>query len=140
VDLNFNLDKSDGEAETRRRVAGVKAHVKGATVGVKAHGTAAASSDALAAKGSPQLVPSVFRGLTASVACARSVFEAGHSSKDPINNRFGDCVGVLAHVGEGAAGWAQIVVRICGGGARACNVARSFVSCCTVHRPEVGKR
>jgi hypothetical protein len=30
VDLNFNLDKLDGEAERRVAPAGVKAHVKGA--------------------------------------------------------------------------------------------------------------
>ncbi len=35
MDLNFNLDKSDGEAE--RRAAGVKAQVEGSCAGGKAH-------------------------------------------------------------------------------------------------------
>jgi hypothetical protein len=53
----------------------------------------------------PNLVQSVFRGRSASVVRARCVFEAGHHSNDPVDSRFGDCVGVLAHVGgEGAAG------------------------------------
>jgi hypothetical protein len=88
----------------------------------------------------PNLVPSVFRRQSASVVRAQVGVEAGHSSKDPIDSRFGNCVGVLAHVGEGAAGGARVVWRIGGGGAHACNVACSFVSCGTAHRSEVGKR
>jgi hypothetical protein len=37
VDLNFNLDKSDGEAERRAGAAGVKAQVEGRGAGGKAH-------------------------------------------------------------------------------------------------------
>ncbi len=92
----------------------------------------------------PNLLPSVFRGLNASVVRARGVFEAGHRSKDPVDSRFGDFVGVLAHVEEGAAGGALVVWRIGCWGARGkgqlvCNLACSFVSCGTAYRPEVGK-
>ncbi len=104
-------------------MAGVKKAPTAA--GVKeAHRTAAASRDALAAREVPNLVPSVFRGRSASEVGARGIFEAGQRSKDPIDGRFGDCVGVLAHVGGeciaggggGRGGW-----RIGGGGAPVCN-------------------
>ncbi len=110
-----------------RSAAGVRAHVEGAAAGVKVHCTDAASGDAaLAAKGIPDcLALSVFRGGRPSEARAQVGIEAGHHSKDPINGRFGDCVGVLAHVGEGAGGRLVVWQIGCGGalgaGREVCN-------------------
>jgi hypothetical protein len=110
---NGRIRSNDGEAS--RRVAGVKAHVKGATIWASrplTRRTVRLQPVAMLhwlPREVPHLVPSVFRGPSASIVRVQVGVEAGHSSKDPVDSRFGYCIGVLAHVGGGAAGGARVV-------------------------------
>ncbi len=94
----------------------VRAEVRALWSGLEAAGSAAREPAPQVSPPAPPPVPAgTGRGwVGGEVSEARAQFgvEAGHCSKDPIDSRFGDCVGVLAQVGEGAAGGARVVPPI----------------------------